>query len=73
MDELEDSLSCLKDGKTRGMDGIRTEMLKHSSSNLKAAGIKLFNLALKSGVYPEIWIKGLITPTFKNGDCLLTQ
>ncbi len=37
-------------------------MLKHSSFKLKDAILKLFNLVLKSGHFPEIWKENLITP-----------
>ena len=45
-------------------------MLKYSSNKLKLAILKLFNLVLKSGIYPTIWNEGLITPIFKSGDNL---
>lgn len=32
-------------------DGIKTELLKHSSNKLKLTILKLFNLVLKSGIY----------------------
>ena len=64
IEELQEKRSDLKDGKVCGFDAIRTEMLKHSSSKLKMAVLKLLNLVLKSGIYPEIWNKGLITPIF---------
>lgn len=43
-------------------------MLKHSSPQLKNAILKLFNLLLESGHFPEIWKENLITPIFKNGE-----
>ncbi len=43
-------------------------MLKHSSFKLKDAILKLFNLVLKSGHFPEIWKENLITPIFKRGE-----
>ncbi len=43
-------------------------MLKHSSFKLKDAILKLFNLVLKSGHFPEIWKENLITPIFKQGE-----
>ncbi len=49
------------------MDGISNEMLKHCSFKLKDAILKLFNLVLKSGHFPEIWKENLIT-IFKQGE-----
>ncbi len=43
-------------------------MLKHSNFKLKDAILKLFNLVLKSGHFPEIWKENLITPIFKRGE-----
>ncbi len=43
-------------------------MLKNSSPELQMALLKLFNLTLSSGVFPEVWNTGLISPIFKSGD-----
>ncbi len=43
-------------------------MLKNSSPELQMALLKLFNLTLSSGVFPEVWDTGLISPIFKSGD-----
>ncbi len=58
-------MKSLKILKSCGLDGISNEMLKHSSSKLKDAILKLFNLVLKSGHCPEIWKDNLITQIFK--------
>ncbi len=61
-------MKSLKNKKSCGLDGISNEMLKHSSSKLKDAILKLFNIVLKSGHFPEIWKENLITPIFKQGE-----
>ncbi len=61
-------MKSLKNKKSCGLDGISNEMLKHSSFKLKDAILKLFNLVLKSGHFPEIWKENLITPIFKQGE-----
>ncbi len=43
-------------------------MIKHTSSKLQLAILKLFNVILCVGYFPDIWNQGLITPIFKNGD-----
>ncbi len=43
-------------------------MIKHTSSKLQLAVLKLFNVILRVGYFPDIWNQGLITPIFKNGD-----
>ena len=70
MKELETSIKKLKSGKACGADSTRTEMLKHSSPELKQARLQLFNLVLQSGCFPEIWSRRLISPIHKSGDKL---
>ncbi len=61
MKEVENNIK--NSGKACGPDGIRTEMLKHSSPE-----VHLFSLALQSSCFPEIWSRRLISPT--SGDKL---
>ncbi len=68
LNELIGKMKSLKNKKSCGLDGISNEMLKHSSFKLKDAILKLFNLVLKSGHFPEIWKENLITPIFKRGE-----
>lgn len=39
----------------KGPDSIRNEMLKHSTDELQDALLKLFNLVLESGCFPDFW------------------
>lgn len=68
--ELKQKLKAQKKGNACGIDSINSEMLKHSSPKLQLAVLKLFNLVLKTGSFPVMWNKGLITPIFKSGDKL---
>ena len=43
-------------------------MIKASSKILLKVYNKLFNFILSSGIFPDMWCKGLITPIFKSGD-----
>ena len=43
-------------------------MLKCLSTKFQTGILKLFNLVLSVGYYPDIWNQGLITPIFKSGD-----
>ncbi len=43
-------------------------MLKNSFPELQIALLKHFNLTLSSGVFPEVWNTGFISPIFKSGD-----
>ena len=66
--ELYKTLQALKCKKAYGPDGILNEMLKLTSAKFQLAILKLFNLILSVGYFPDIWNQGLITPIFKNGD-----
>ena len=43
-------------------------MIKYSDHKLKLAILKLFNIILAVGTFPDIWNKGLITPLYRSGD-----
>ncbi|MGH0143446.1 UNVERIFIED_CONTAM: hypothetical protein FKN15_006828 [Acipenser sinensis] len=43
-------------------------MLKHSSPKLQEAMLKLFNIVLSTGYFPDIWNQLLISPFHKSGD-----
>ena len=52
--ELKGRLQALQSGKVCGPDGIPNEMLKYSSNKLQESLLKLFNLILSVGYFPEI-------------------
>ncbi|MEE6521355.1 hypothetical protein FKM82_019505 [Ascaphus truei] len=43
-------------------------MLKYSNPSIQEALLKMFNLVLTTGYFPELWNEGLITPIHKKGD-----
>uniref|UniRef100_A0A4W5RDT1 ribonuclease H n=1 Tax=Hucho hucho TaxID=62062 RepID=A0A4W5RDT1_9TELE len=43
-------------------------MLKNSTPELQNAVLKLFNMVLTSGCFPDVWNQGLISPIHKSGD-----
>ena len=66
--QVEEKLNNLKPKKSSGIDGILNEMLKHSSRKIRLAILKLFNLIMSVGSFPDVWNRGLVTPIFKNGN-----
>ncbi|XP_067427114.1 uncharacterized protein [Thunnus thynnus] len=68
MNHLKTKLKTLKNKKACGPDGILNEMLKYSTEKFQLTILKLFNLILNVGYFPESWNNGLITPIFKSGD-----
>lgn len=66
--ELTETIQSVKTKKSCGVDGILNEMIKYSNNKIKSAILKLFNIILSVGTFPDIWNKGLITPIHKSGD-----
>ena len=58
----------LKHKKSAYSDRIRNEMIKSSIHILLSGYHKLFNLILESGIFPDGWCEGLLTPIFKSGE-----
>jgi len=67
-EELITQTKSLQPRKACGPDNIKNEMLKCSTPEMQAAMLKLFNIVLQSGCFPDIWCKGLISPIHKSGD-----
>ena len=66
--EIKAAIKKLKSKKAPGVDRIRNEMLKCGADKLIPILFELFNLIVNSGIYPDIWTKGVITAIYKSGD-----
>ena len=66
--EILTCIKLLKNKKAPFSDRIRNEMIRHSIDSMLPVYIKLFNLILESGNFPDTWCVGSITPIHKNGD-----
>ena len=68
MEEVAHKVRKFKEGKSEGVDEIRTEFIKNSGS----AGIqwlnRIFYLAMKSSAVPADWRYVVISPIFKKGN-----
>ena len=60
------SLKNLKYNESTGADEILNEQIKISFPKMKKTFLKLFNIILETGCFPEEWAVGLIVPIFKN-------
>lgn len=60
-EEILKAVKSLKNGKSSGTDGISNEMLKVDMY------VKLFNLIMKTGLYPEKWRELYVKPICKGG------
>ena len=65
--EVNKSIKHLKKNKSPGKDSILNEMIKAGQSELSPLYVKLFNMILSSGNFPDIWAGSLLTPLFKGG------
>ena len=66
--EVEQAINKLKFGKAVGVDLIPNEIMKCGRDALLTPMTTLFNKIMSSGLYPQEWGIGLITPIHKKGD-----
>lgn len=66
--EVSKATRLLKNGKSPGMDGIRSEMLKEGISKLAQPLANLFNVVLKNGKFPSAWRLSSLTVIHKKWD-----
>ena len=70
INEVKRIVKKLKNGKSAGNDMVINEMLKFSLELLVPAIAKLFNIVLKSGIFPSKWNTTFQVPLYKKGDPL---
>ena len=68
-DEVLKALKCLKRNKACGPDNILNEMIITSCQYDVNVFVKLFNMILSTGVFPDTWRDNLIKPILKGGSC----
>ena len=61
-------IKSLKNTNSTGFDNLSTKFIKLSSSILAPALVKLFNLSIQTGVYPDLLKVAKVIPIFKKGD-----
>ena len=66
-EEIQNSISKLKNNKSSGLDSIRNEVIKSGANIFLPCLNKLFNLIFSSGHHPAAFAKGYISPIFKTG------
>jgi hypothetical protein len=69
--EIIKAIGKLKNNKAQGPDKIRNEMIKYSQHVILPCLVKIFNIILKSGKYPDEWAEGYICPLYKTGNPFL--
>ena len=68
MEELEDTIRKLKNGKAAGKDKISPEMIKYLDKKGKGILLDIMNQVWDTEEIPKIWCETLIVPIFKSGD-----
>ena len=60
-------IRALPTNKASGLDGISTKLLKEADSIIAPSLANLFNLSIRSGIFPREWKIAKVTPTYKDG------
>lgn len=64
---VSDAIRRLKPKLSQGHDGIPSFLIRDCSPALIAPLTKLFNISLRTGVFPDVWKIGKVCPVFKSG------
>ena len=67
-DEIIHQIKSLENGKSTGHDGINARFLKLCSPYVSPILANIFNLAIKTGIYPDELKIAKVIPIFKSGD-----
>ena len=61
-------MSAIKDNKASAYDMIENEMIKTALPFISKTAVKIFNVLLKTGHFPDSWTEGMIVPIHKQGN-----
>ena len=67
LEEIQTALKSLDSSKSTGPDGISPKLIKNLASELAFPLHWLFNLSLRTGIFPSAWKKSYLVPIFKSG------
>ena len=68
IDEVISALNLLPSKKSSGLDGISAKLLKDAAHNIAGPLVDIFNLSLRTGIFPDDWKLAKVTPVFKDGN-----
>ena len=66
--EVLDTIKSLKNTKSTGYDDFSTKFIKLSATLIAPELVKIFNLAINKGIYPDNLKIAKVIPIFKKGD-----
>ena len=68
IDEVIDALNLIQSKKSSGLDGISARLLKDGIHNIAGPLVDIFNLSLRTAIFPDDWKLAKVTPVFKDGN-----
>ena len=68
--EIQDQIHNLKINKSPGTDNLVNELFILCEDILSPILLNLFNQILSTGVFPEIWCRGVVVPVYRKGNAL---
>lgn len=68
LDEVEKLLLNLKSNKSCGLDKISSKLLKDAASVVAPSLVRIFNICISSGIFPDDWKIARVSPLFKAGE-----
>ena len=71
--DLKGELQNMQMGKSTGLDKISTKLLKLAGDTIIESLLKIFNLSLKTGIFPDDWKLAKVTPIHKSEDKTLCE
>ena len=66
--EIKKAIFDLKKGKSAGPDRILNEVIKYTNPVMINSYMKIFNVILKTGIYPKSWKESFTIPIYKSED-----
>ena len=66
--EIKKAIFDLKKGKSAGPDRILNEVIKYTNPVMINSYMKIFNVILKTGIYPKSWKESFTIPIYKSRD-----
>ena len=71
--DLKSELQNVQMGKSTGLDKISTKLLKLAGDTIIESLLKIFNLSLKTGIFPDDWKLAKVTLIYKSEDKTLCE
>ena len=63
-----EQIKKLDEKKAKGTDDLQAHFLKHSAHIIGPVLTQIFNLSIKTGIFPESWKLAKISPVHKKGE-----